>query len=108
MIYYSWPIFGHSLKNKHFYNMLPIRTQWAMFAFVFALNSPLFAQRSCTPLQEEWLPRIMHLWTLSKKTAPKRSNQAATCLVSNEITIVILPCSDSQKKKNAVFSKPIQ
>ena len=87
--------------------MTTTRTFGATVALLFALHTPLSAQKSWTPLQKEWFAKIMHLMAAAKKPVPKY-NWATACAVSNEIIIVVAPCSDSSEKGKTILSKPVQ
>jgi hypothetical protein len=87
--------------------MKTARTLWAVIALLFALNTPISAQKSWTPLQKEWLAKIMQLWAATQKPYPKNSTTTTACAVSNEITLTIAPCNSLQKE-TAVVPKPVQ
>ena len=87
--------------------MTTTRTLWATIALLIALHTPVSAQKSWTPLQKEWFAKIMHFMAAAKKPVPKY-NSAMDCAVSNEIIIVVAPCSDNSEKGKAILPKPVQ
>ena len=87
--------------------MTTTRTFGATIALLLALHTPLSAQKSWTPLQKEWFAKIMHFMAAAKKPVPKY-NLATACAVSNEIIIVVAPCSDNSEKSKAILPKPVQ
>ncbi len=87
--------------------MTTTRTFGATVALLLALHTPMSAQKSWTPLQKEWFAKIMHLMAAAKKPVPKY-NLATTCAVSNEIIIVVAPCSDNSEKGKPILPKPVQ
>lgn len=90
--------------------MTTTRTYGAIIALVFALNTPIAAQKSWTPLQKEWFAKIMHLIAVAQKPVSnnKSTSSTAACAISNEIIIVVAPCSESSEKGKTVLSKPVQ
>ena len=82
-------------------------TLWAIIALLGVFTPTLSAQNTLTPLQKEWVTKIMHLVKASKKSY-SQNNKTAACAVSNEITIRIAPCSDVLKRETAVLPKPVQ
>ena len=87
--------------------MTTTRTYGAVVALLFALNTPIAAQKSWTPLQKEWFAKIIHLMAAAKKPIPK-ADAATACAISNEIRIIIAPCSETLAKDKAIVSKPVQ
>ena len=87
--------------------MTTTRTFGVTIALLLALHTPMSAQKSWTPLQKEWFAKIMHLMAAAKKPVSKY-NSATACAVSNEIIIVVAPCSDNSEKGKTVLAKPVQ
>ncbi len=86
-----------------------IRCVVAGFLCTFA--PPLFAQNMLTPLQKEWSKTWMQLVMLSKKASKdiaQKNNGLTPCVVSNEVTIVVGPCLQTEYKENRVVAKPVQ
>ena len=83
----------------------------AVAGFLCTFAPSLSAQNTLTPLQKEWFKTWMHLVQLSKKAANavvQQNNTAMPCAVSNEITIVVGPCLQTEQKGNRVLGKPVQ
>ena len=83
----------------------------AVAGFLCTFAPSLSAQNTLTPLQKEWLKTWMHLVKLSKKasnTVVQNNNSPIPCAVSNEITLVVGPCLQTEQKENRVLTKPVQ
>jgi hypothetical protein len=102
---------GINLKNKHVLIMKTALMRCAVVGCLYTFAPSLSAQNTLTPLQKEWLKTWMHLVKLSKMKTEKvaqNDNSAMPCAVSNEITIVVGPCLQTERKENASMMKPVQ
>ena len=83
----------------------------AVVGFLCTFSPSLFAQNTLTPHQKEWLKTWMRLVKLSKRATVKvaqKDNLLMPCAVSNEITIVVGPCLQTERKEDGIVAKPVQ
>lgn len=83
----------------------------AIAGFLCTFAPSLSAQNTLTPLQKEWVKTWMRLVKLSKKasnTVAQTNSSPMPCALSNEMTIVVGACLQSEQKEKDVAAKPVQ